>query len=68
MEQGVGEIVERALAAVAPVAFASRPVMVITPGIDVLALAPGTLQRAVFLPQRMDISMAGIGVEELVEV
>jgi hypothetical protein len=64
----VGEIVERALAAVAPVALASRPVVVIALGIDVLALAPGTLQRTVFPPQRMDICMARIGVEELVEV
>jgi hypothetical protein len=68
MEQGVDEIIERALAAVAPVAFASRPVVIIAPGMDVLALAPGTLQRTVFPPQPMDICMARIGVEELVEV
>ena len=64
----MGEIVERALAAVTPVAFASRPVVVMAPGIDISALAPGTWQRTVFPPQRMDRCMAGIGVEELVEV
>jgi hypothetical protein len=64
-QQRVGEIVERALATVAPVTFASRPVVVIAPGIDVLALAPGTLQRGVFPPECMDVGMIRGGVEEL---
>jgi hypothetical protein len=68
MHQGVGEIVEGALAAVAPGAFALWPIVVHTPGIDVLALAPGTLQRAIFPPERMEIGVAGVGVEELVQV
>jgi hypothetical protein len=48
VQQGVGEITEGALAAVAPVAFASRPVVVHTPGTDVLAVATGTLQTICF--------------------
>ena len=54
----MGEIVEGALAAVAPVAFTPRSIVVRPPGIDVLALAPGTLERTIFPPQRMDIGMA----------
>ena len=64
----MGEIVERALAAVAPVALASRPVVVIALGIDVLALAPGTLQRTVFPPQGMDIGLALFGAEAVVQM
>jgi hypothetical protein len=41
-EQGVGEIVEGAPTAVAPVTFDSWPVVVIAPETDLLALAPGT--------------------------
>jgi hypothetical protein len=68
MEQGVGQIVEGALTAIAPIAFASRPVVVRAPGTDVLAVATGTLERAIFPPERMDICMARVGVEELVKV
>src|SRR5712691_13403263 len=46
MEQGIGQIVEGALAAVAPVAFASGSVVVIAPGTHGLAVATGTLQWA----------------------
>jgi hypothetical protein len=62
------QIIEGALAAVAPVALASRAVVVRTPGIDVVALAPGTLERAFFPPERMDVGLAVFGVEELVNV
>jgi hypothetical protein len=48
MEHGVGEIVEGALAAVTPVAFAPGAVVVLPPRIDVLALAPGTLEGPIF--------------------
>ena len=68
MEQGVGEVVEGALAAVAPVAFAPRAVVIGALGIDVVALAPGTLQRALFPPQRMNVGLTLFGVEELVDV
>jgi len=68
VEQGVGEVVEGTLAAVAPVALTPRAVVVRPPGIDVLALAPRTLKGAFFPPQRMDVGVAVFGVEELVEI
>ena len=40
MEQRLGQIVAGALTAVAPIAFASRPVVVRAPRVDVVALAP----------------------------
>jgi len=66
MEQGVREIVEGALAAFAPVAFTPWSVVVIAPLSDVVAVAPGTLQRALFPPQRMDVGLACVGTEKLV--
>jgi hypothetical protein len=68
MEQGMGQIVEGPLAAVAPVALASRSVVVRPPGIDVLALAPRILERTIFPPERMDIGLTVFGVEELVDI
>jgi len=68
VQQGVREIVEGALAAVAPVAFTPGTVVVHAPRIDVVAVAAGTVERAILLPERMEIGMARIGVEELVEV
>jgi hypothetical protein len=64
----MSQIIEGALAAVAPVALAPRAVVVRAPGIDVVALAPGTLERAFFPPERMDIGLTMFGVEELVEI
>ena len=68
MEQRLGQIVEGALTAVAPIAFASRPVVVCAPRVDVVALAPGTLQRAIFPPERMDVGLTLVDIEELVNV
>ena len=68
VEQRIGEIIEGALAAVTPVAFASGSVVVRPPRIDVLALAPGTLEWTIFPPQRMDVGVALVDVEELVDV
>jgi len=68
VEQGVGDVIEGTRAAVAPVAFAPRSVVVITPRSDVLALAPGTLQRTILPPACMDIGVARVDVEELVEI
>jgi hypothetical protein len=68
VEQRVGEVIEGALAAVTPVAFASGTVMVCPPRIHVLALAPGTLQGTIFPPQRMDISVTLSDVEEAVDI
>src|SRR5215510_13617989 len=64
----MGEVVERALAAVAPVAFAPGSVMVLAPRIDVLALAPGTLEWTIFPPECVNVRLALVGVEEFVDV
>ena len=64
----MGQIIEGPLAAVAPVAFAPGAVVVRAPGIDVVALAPGALERAFFPPQRMDVGLTLFGVEALVDV
>ena len=48
VEQGMGEVVEGTLAAVAPVALAAGAVVVIAPWIDVVALTAGALQWAIF--------------------
>lgn len=68
MHQRVGEIVEGALTAVAPVAFAPWAVVVIAPGIDVVALTPRTLERTISPAQTMDIGVAGLDIEELVQM
>jgi hypothetical protein len=67
-EQCVGEVVEGAPTAVAPVAFDPWPVVVIAPRTDVLTLATGTLEQAICPPKRMEIGVAGIDVEALVEM
>jgi len=68
MQQGIGQVIEGTLAAVAPVTFASGAVVVRPLRIDVLALAPGTLERVLFPPERMDVGLTVFGVEELVDV
>ena len=64
----MGEVVEGPLAAVAPGALAPGAVVVRPPGIDVLALAPGTLERTLFPSERMDVGLTVFGVEELVDI
>jgi hypothetical protein len=59
MQQCIGQIVEGALAAIAPVAFAARPVVIRAPRVDVVAVATGTLQWPIFPSQGMDIGLAG---------
>jgi hypothetical protein len=66
-QQRVGEVVEGAPTAVAPVALASWPVMVRAPRADVVGVTPGTLERAIFPPQRTDVGLALFGAEELVD-
>jgi hypothetical protein len=70
VQQGRGEVVdvEGALAALAPVAFAPRPVVVCTPGINVLALTPGTLKPTIFPPEGVNVRLALFGTEELVDI
>ena len=68
VEQGSGEVVEGALAAMAPAAFASGTVLVRAPASNVVTLASRTLQWTVFPPQRMDVGLTLADVEELVDV
>ena len=68
VEEGVREVVEGALAAVTPGAFAAGAIVVRAPRIHVWALAPGTLQGPIFPPQRMDVGVTLIDVEEVVDI
>jgi hypothetical protein len=68
MQQGSGEVVEGALATMAPVAFAPRAVLVGTPLSNVVALAARTLQRTIVPPERTDVRLALFGVEEVVQM
>ena len=67
-QERVGEVIKGASAAVAPVALQSWPVVIRAPVPHIVALAPGTVQRTLFPPQGMEIGVAGVGIEELVEV
>jgi hypothetical protein len=68
MQQGVGEIIEGTLAAVAPVAFAAGAIVVRPPRIDVLALAPGTLEGTLVPPECMNVGLTLFDGEELMEI
>ena len=68
VQQGIGKVVEGPPTAFTPVAFDSWPVMIAPPGPDVVAVTPGALEWAIFPPERVEISMAGIGIEELMEI
>jgi len=68
MEHRIGEVIEGALAAVAPIAFTVWAIVIRPPRIDGLALAPGTLERTLFPPQRVDVGLTVFDVEELMEV
>jgi hypothetical protein len=64
----MSEIVEGALAAITPVTLTPGAIVVLPPGIDVLTLAPGTLEGTIFPPQRMDVRLALFEAEELVDI
>ena len=66
-QQRVGEVIEGVPTAVAPVTFQPWPIVVHAPGTDVLAVTPGTLERTIVPPERVDIGVAAVSVEELVE-
>jgi len=68
MQQGIGEVVEGALAAMAPIAFAAGAVLVCAPLSNVVALAARTLERTILPPERPDVRLALCGVEELVQM
>jgi hypothetical protein len=68
VQQGMGEAVEGALAAMAPVAFTPGAVLVRAPVSNVVALASRALQRTIFPPQCIDVRLARFGIEELVQM
>lgn len=68
VEEGVGEGMAGALAAIAPGAFASRAVGIGPPRSDVLAPAPGTLQGTLLPPQRMEVGVTLLDLEEGVDI
>src|SRR4029434_3372151 len=61
------EVIEGALAGVlfTAVAVQSRLVVVRAPGTDVVALTAGTLEWAIFPPQRMNIRLTRFSVKEM---
>jgi hypothetical protein len=68
VQQGRGEVVEGALAALAPVALTPGPVVVLAPRIDLVTVAPRTLEQAIFPPQGVDVGLTVFGAEELVDM
>jgi hypothetical protein len=60
----MGTSVAGPLAAGAPVALAARAVVVRPPGLDVLALAPGALERTLCPPEGLEVGWTVFGVEE----
>src|SRR5437762_2712896 len=66
--RGVGEGMAGALAAIAPGAFASRAVGIGPPRSDVLAPAPGTPQGTLLPPQRMEVGVTLLDLEEGVDI
>jgi hypothetical protein len=68
VQQGRGEVVEGALAVLAPVAFTPGPIVVLAPRIDIVTVAPGTLEWAIFPPQCVDVGLTVFGAEELVDM
>src|ERR671924_445551 len=68
VQQGRGEVVEGALPALAPVALTPGPVVVLAPRIDIVTVAPGTLEGAIFPPQGVNVSLTVFGAEELVDM
>ena len=64
----MGEVIEGALATVTPVPFTPGAIVILPPRIHIPALAPGTLEGTIFPPQRMDVGLTLVNVEELVDV
>ena len=70
VQERAREVIEGALAVFifTAVAFQARLGVVRAPRSDVEALTAGTLEWAIFPPQRVDIGLTRFGVEELVEM
>jgi hypothetical protein len=62
--------IEGALAALlfTAVALQARLVVICPPGTNIVALTSGTLEGTIFPPQRMDVRLTLVDVEELVNV
>src|ERR671930_208082 len=70
IQQRAREVIKGALAVFisTAVALQARLVVVRPPRTDVVALTAGTLEGALFPPQRMDIGLTRFGVKEVVEM
>ena len=68
MQQGRGEVVEGALATMAPVAFTSRSILIDAPLSNLVALASRALQRTIVPPERTNVRLALFSVEEVVQM
>ena len=67
MQYGLGEVVEGALAVMAPVAFAPGAILVCAP-LSISALTARTLERTILPPEHTDVGLALFSVEELVDM
>jgi hypothetical protein len=68
MQYGLGEVVEGALAVMAPVAFAPGAILVCAPLSNMVALAARTLERTILPPEHTDVGLALFSVEEVVDM
>src|SRR5215468_1493238 len=70
VQERAREVIEGAIATFlfAAVAFQARLGVIGAPRTDVVALTAGTLEWAIFPPQRMDIRLTRFSVEELVQM
>src|SRR5215475_4554726 len=70
IQERAREVMEGALAGLlfTAVALQSRLVVIGPPGTNMVALTAGALQGTIFPPQRMDVCLALVDVEELVKV
>jgi hypothetical protein len=70
VQEGAREVIEGALAGLLFTAVALQPrlVVICPPGTNIVALTAGTLEGTIFPPQRMDVRLTLVDIEELVKV
>jgi len=68
MQQGIGEVVEGPLTAMAPGPFAPGSILLCAPLANVVALTARTLQRTILPPERTAVRLALCGVEEVMQI
>ena len=70
IQQRASKVIEGALAGLlfTAVALQSRLVVICPPGTNIVALTSGTLEGTILPPQRMDVRLTLVDVEELVNV